>query len=101
MASSTPAAKTGRPPKDPTKTKYYDTALHKVLVEKLANVPGIVRGGRIDTNAMADACGVVRFTVYRWFDADTLPPTAANKLLKLSKPKGALTVEDMTPFLFN
>ena len=93
-----PATRSGRPPKDPTKMKYYDTALHKLLVVKLADVPGVVRGGRIDTIALANACDVVRYTVYRWFDAEPLPITAANKLIKL--PDSKLTVEDITPFAF-
>ena len=93
-----PVSKSGRPPKDPAKMKYYDTKLHTLLVEKLADVPNVVRGGRIDTIALAEACGVVRYTVYRWFDAEPLPPTAANKLMKL--PNGTLTVEDITPFVF-
>ena len=99
MNATTHTTKTGRPPKDPLKTKYYDTALHKLLVDRLANAPGIVRGGRVDTAALANACNVARYTIYRWFDADILPPTAANKLLKL--PEGTLTVEDITPFLFD
>ena len=90
--------RSGRPPNDPHKQKYYDTELHKLLVVKLEDVPNVVRGGRIDTIALAEACDVVRYTVYRWFDADVLPSPAANKLIKL--PKGKLTVEDITPFVF-
>ena len=91
-------SKTGRPPNDPTKVKYYDTALHTLLVEKLADVEGVVRGGRIDTAALAKTCGVVRYTAYRWFEANPLPSTVADKLIKLSG--STLTVEDISPFVF-
>lgn len=93
---------TGRPPKNPNKVKYYDTKLHKFLMPKFLSsdnpdVRAYVKGGRINTTAIADACGVVRFTVYRWFDADTLPSTAANKLIKISK--GCITIDDVAAFV--
>lgn len=95
---------TGRPPNNPEKIKYYDTPLHSMLVRRFApaedeGVSQLVRGGRIDVNALASACDVVRFTIYRWFDADKLSMNAANKLVKISK--GNLTTKDVSPFVFD
>lgn len=93
--------KTGRPRKKDD-FKFYDGDLHKLLVKKLP--AKFVRAGRIDTLLLAEATKYVRFTIYRLLNEQSLSPGAFRALLELSEKadgakKGALTKEDLLPFL--
>ncbi|MER9524020.1 hypothetical protein NKI96_10590 [Mesorhizobium sp. M0292] len=94
--------KIGRPNKCDTDL-LYDTPLYKVLVAKLPTE--FLKGGRIDTLALCKGTGNARFTVYRWFKEQRLSPKAAKSLRGLSdatkepEKKGALTKDDLIPFL--
>lgn len=94
---------TGRPPRDPHLAHYYDTELHTFLLEKLAHVPGMIRGGRIDTKVLARRCNVARWTCYRWFRAESLSPNAAKALIRASitdeTPEGTITGQDLHRFI--
>lgn len=93
---------TGRPSKN-VEFKLYDGPLYKVLLEKLPSE--YVKFGRIDTLAISTATGNARFTVYRWLNEQILSRKAIRALLKLSqeandtKEQGALTKEDLIPFV--
>lgn len=83
---------------------FRDNKLYKLLLEKLPS-EYVTKFGRLDTERLRTATGNARFTIYRWFHQQRLSPKAAKTLLKLSRTtkeiekKGALTREDLIPFV--
>lgn len=94
--------RTGRPPVNKHEAEYWDTELHRFLLPKFRRVPGLVKGDRIDTAAVAQKGGVARFTVYRWFK-NGLSPRGARVLIQISqtdkKPEGILSEDQIRPFI--
>ena len=86
---------------------YRDSRLYSTLQKKLPSefIYDGAYGGRINTRKLADAMGVARFSIYRWFTQDTLSKAATKKLLVVSdnaqdeKDKGRLSKEDLLPFV--
>jgi hypothetical protein len=93
---------TGRPSKNEN-FKLYDGALYKVLLEKLPSE--FVKYDKLDTLELSKATGNARYTVYRWLNEQVLSRKAIRSLLQLSKEtkeaekKGALTKDDLIPFV--
>lgn len=87
----------GRPPSDPATSRFWETKLHKMLSEKLAQIDGMVVDKRIVPSKLAKLCKVCRFTAYRWLGEDKISPKGARKIIEISA--GRLTREDFAPFL--
>lgn len=87
----------GRPPANPASSRFWETALHKLLAERLAQVEGMVVAERVVPSHLASECGVCRFTAYRWLNENRISPKGARKIIEVSK--GRLTKEDFAPFL--
>lgn len=81
-------------PRSVSGRRYYESALHAVLVDKL---PQFVRYGRIDTEKLGADLGLSSSTVSRWMLDNRLSRGAAKRLLLLD---GQITKEDLLPFLF-
>lgn len=101
----------GRPRKNDD-FQIYEGKLYKLLVSKLPsefikttkvglNAPQ----RRINTQRLCEATGNARYTVYRWLSRQALSPKAITALIEISKgtsereKRGALTKEDLIPFL--
>lgn len=89
--------KEGRPPANPDAPRFWETDLHKLLVSSLADIEGMVVGGKIVPNVLAKSVGCCRYTAYRWLGDNKLSARGAKKIIELSK--GRLTKEDCAPFL--
>jgi len=92
----------GRPRKDGP-SEIYSGALYQLLVAKLPSEH--INFGRIDTASLAKGTGNARFTLYRWFESNSLSKAAIRSLLevsknaKLAKERGKLTRDDLIPFI--
>ncbi len=100
MTSLNPSPKQrehGRPPADPETSRFWETELHKLLVEGLRQIDGMVSGDRIVPAQLAKACGCCRYTAYRWLGGNRISPKGARRIIEVSK--GRLTKEDFAPFM--
>lgn len=96
----------GRPPKpsaDGTRIMYYDTELHRTLVEKL---PGFVQGGRLAVARLAKEMGYSAYAIYRTLQDNRLSPRAINKIIEITEKGGSpedarLVKDDLLKFLLN
>jgi hypothetical protein len=97
-----PKPYTGRPKKN-DESKFYDGALYKLLVSKMPSE--FIKYGRLDTLKLADRLNVHRYTVYCWLNGRRPSRDGMKSLLDISQAteetekKGALTKEDLIPFL--
>lgn len=89
--------KSGRPPMNESSARFWETALHGLLAERLGHVEGLVVDGRIVPSKLAQRVGRCRFTAYRWLGENKISPGGARKIIELSG--GQLTKEDLAPFL--
>ena len=93
-----PSKPTGRPPKNKTKTKIYESNLYVLLQETLPR-DHMLLDGRINTEKLSESLKFRRYTVYRWFSGKNMSPRAVLKLVELStKGEGSLTKEMLLPF---
>lgn len=95
----------GRPPKpeNADQPKYWDTDLYAFVRDRF---PQFVVNNQIVIKTLADAMNLSTYRIYCVFRENRLSPKAAKTLIRLSeqnpKAKGeVVTVEDLTPFLFN
>lgn len=85
----------GRPRKEEGGHRYYETALHGVLVEKLP--AQLIHYGRIDIGLLAEATGYGRATVGRRLHDNSTSFRMAKALVAI---EGAtLEITDLTPFI--
>ena len=84
----------GRPPKTIQDQRFYDGALHALLVGKL---PEHAAGGRIIVRRIAGLTGYANYTVYRWLQNDRLTPRAARALIITFE--GRISKDDLVPFV--
>lgn len=88
----------GRPPRDLRAERFWETGLHGLLAERLAQVDGLVVAERIVPSKLAKMIGCCRFTAYRWLGENKITPKGARKIIEISG--GRLTKADFAPFLF-
>lgn len=86
--------KTGRPSKNPTAPKFYDSRLYAILLKAL---PQHVENGRLSPVRVAAAIKRHRFTVYNWLTKDELSQDGAKLLI--AESGGKLTPKDLIDFV--
>lgn len=89
--------KQGRPPTNPSTSRFWETDLHNLLAANLAHIAGMVADGRIVPAKLAKEIGCCRFTAYRWLGENRISPKGAGKIIEVSA--GRLTKEQFAPFL--
>lgn len=98
-----PSRGPGRPPADPSATRFFDTAFHEFLSERLRHLPGMVRGGRVSVQLLSERLGYSDQMVYRYLRDEKLSPRAAKALAALSfnprLERGTITIEDLLPYI--
>lgn len=87
----------GRPPKNPNQSRFHEKPIYKMLLERLPEK--FNKNGELDVQALAKACDVVRYTVYRWLNDEAMAPRSANQIIQLSN--GTISQVDMIPYLFH
>ncbi|RWI85970.1 MAG: hypothetical protein EOR22_30370 [Mesorhizobium sp.] len=92
-AAAAKPSHTGRPRKNDDFT-LYDSALYQLLLKKLP--ANFIKAGRLDTEAIREATGNARFTVYRWLNDQKLSKNAIKSLLTIGN--GRLKKKDLIPF---
>lgn len=85
------------------KNSIYKSDLYTLLKERLPN-RFICDDGRLDTSKLARELGMARYSLYRWFNGETMRVTSAEKLVAISteancERKGALTIDMLTKFI--
>ena len=94
---SGPRERTGRPPADPNKKNFWETDLHKLLVDRLDHLDGMVVDGRIVPARLAKLTNKNRYTIYRWLGDNRLSSGAAKAILKLAGER--LTPTELMKFV--
>lgn len=89
--------RTGRPPANDYDRYFWESALHKLLAERLGDIPGVVHGGRVRPKSLAKLLKKADYTVYRWLNESRLSTSGVRAILELSGDR--IKKEELLPFL--
>lgn len=95
---------TGRPPKDDSRKRYFETELHALLAKLLP--AAFISNRFVNAKAIAETIEMSRYHVYRHLSENRLSPKLAGKLINISndpsteaEKKGLITPEILARFV--